>query len=50
MAEVIRLSDIADLGEAGANEELLICDLGDAEAVSEFCTGLPPGVSSRATA
>lgn len=36
MAEVIRLSDIADLGEAGANEELVICDLGDAEAVSEL--------------
>jgi uronate dehydrogenase len=36
MADVIRLSDIVELGEAGANEELVICDLGDADAVSEL--------------
>ena len=32
-----RLSDIADLGEAGEGEELVQCDLADAEAVHRLC-------------
>ena len=33
LADTLRLSDIADLGTAAANEELIQCDLGDFEAV-----------------
>lgn len=43
LAEVIRLSDISDLGAAGANEELVTCDLGDPDAVQELvkdCDGI----------
>jgi uronate dehydrogenase len=32
----LRLSDIADLGEAASNEELFQCDLGDLDAVMEL--------------
>lgn len=34
--EILRLNDIADLGEAASNEELVQCDLGDYEAVLEL--------------
>lgn len=43
LATTIRVSDLADLGEAGPNEELIQCDLADAEAVStlvEGCDGI----------
>lgn len=33
LGTTLRLSDIADLGEAAANEELFQCDLGDMDAV-----------------
>jgi uronate dehydrogenase len=36
----LRLSDIADLGAAGANEELVRCDLADAKAVDELLAGV----------
>ena len=39
MAEVLRLSDIHDLGEAAPNEELMSCDLGDAAAVDRLVEG-----------
>ncbi len=39
MADIIRLSDIVDLGEAAAQEELVSCDLGDAEAVHRLVEG-----------
>lgn len=39
MAETLRLSDIADLGEAADNEELVTCDLGDADAVHRLVEG-----------
>ena len=42
-AEVLRLSDIADLGAAALHEELMPCDLGDAAAVRrlvEDCNGI----------
>lgn len=32
-AEILRLSDIGDMGEAAPNEEIVHCDLGDAAAV-----------------
>ena len=38
-APVIRLSDIADLGSAGAGEETMPCDLADAEAVRKLVDG-----------
>ncbi|WEZ82700.1 NAD(P)-dependent oxidoreductase [Rhizobium sp. 32-5/1] len=38
-AETVRLSDIADLDEAAANEELVTCDLGDAAAVMKLVEG-----------
>ncbi len=43
MADIVRLSDIADLGDAAPNEELMPCDLGDADAVMalvEGCDGI----------
>jgi uronate dehydrogenase len=38
-AEILRLSDISDLGSAAANEELVQCDLGDAAAVHKLVEG-----------
>ncbi|TCM53200.1 uronate dehydrogenase [Rhizobium sp. PP-F2F-G48] len=43
LADIVRLSDIADLGDAAPNEELMPCDLGDADAVMalvEGCDGI----------
>lgn len=43
MADTLRLSDVADLGEARANEELVPCDLADKAAVDalvEGCDGI----------
>ncbi|BES73090.1 NAD(P)-dependent oxidoreductase [Marinobacter nanhaiticus D15-8W] len=43
LAEQVRLSDIADLGQAAGHEELVPCDLGDAQAVRELvkdCDGI----------
>jgi uronate dehydrogenase len=39
LAETLRLSDISDLGAAGKNEELVQCDLGDADAVNRLVEG-----------
>lgn len=39
MAGTLRLSDIADLGQADPNEELVRCDLGDAAAVDRLVEG-----------
>lgn len=39
MAEILRLSDIVELGDAAANEELVVCDLGDAAAVNSLVEG-----------
>lgn len=39
LADVLRLSDFGDLGAAGPNEELVRCDLGDRQAVSEMVAG-----------
>ncbi|SDK27523.1 NAD-dependent epimerase/dehydratase family protein [Billgrantia gudaonensis] len=39
LAHTVRLSDIADLGEAASHEELVPCDLADAAAVSELVQG-----------
>lgn len=39
LADVIRLSDISDLGEAAANEEIVTCDLGDKGAVDALVEG-----------
>ncbi|AXS41588.1 NAD(P)-dependent oxidoreductase [Breoghania sp. L-A4] len=39
VAEVLRLSDVANLGEAAANEELVPCNLGDRAAVAELVAG-----------
>lgn len=39
LAEVLRLSDIAPLGTAAANEELVPCDLADFAAVEALVTG-----------
>lgn len=43
LARQVRLSDIADLGEAAGHEELVTCDLSDAQAVRELvadCDGV----------
>ena len=43
LADVLRLSDIADLGIAAAHEELVTCDLADADAVDRLvadCDGI----------
>lgn len=43
LAETLRVSDIADLGPAGPNEECVQCDLGDKHAVErlvEDCDGI----------
>ncbi len=39
MAEILRLSDVADLGAAGPNEELAPGDLGDIDAVEAMVEG-----------
>lgn len=39
-AKTLRLSDVHDLGEAAPNEELVQCDLGDAEAVDRLLSGV----------
>lgn len=39
MADRLRLSDVADLGEAGPNEELVPCDLSDKAAVERLVQG-----------
>ena len=39
MADILRLSDIDDLGEAAANEEIVCCDLGDKAAVEDLVAG-----------
>lgn len=39
LADTLRLSDIVDLGEAGPNEELVPCELGDASAVDALVDG-----------
>lgn len=39
VADTLRLSDIGDLGQAGPNEELMPCDLGDAAAVHKLVDG-----------
>ncbi|HVK90059.1 MAG TPA: NAD(P)-dependent oxidoreductase [Mycoplana sp.] len=38
-ADVLRLSDIADLGDAAPHEEIMPCDLGDAQAVHRLVEG-----------
>ncbi len=38
-APILRLSDIADLGEAGPGEEVVPCDLADADAVLKLVEG-----------
>jgi len=43
LAKTIRLSDNADIGAAGPNEEIVLCDLGDkaaVEALVEGCDGI----------
>lgn len=39
LADILRLSDIADLGEAAPNEELVPCDLGDTKSVHDLVKG-----------
>ena len=39
LAEIVRLSDIADLGTAAPHEEIMPCDLGDAAAVHRLVEG-----------
>jgi uronate dehydrogenase len=39
MADVIRLSDIVECGPAGANEEVMTCDLADQDAVTALVDG-----------
>jgi uronate dehydrogenase len=39
-ADVVRLSDIADMGEAGPGEELVHCDLSDKAAVMRLLEGV----------
>lgn len=39
MADTLRLADIAVLGKAAPNEELVTCDLGDREAVDAMVAG-----------
>lgn len=38
-ADILRLSDVSDLGIATPNEEIILCDLGDADAVSQLVQG-----------
>ncbi|MES3676013.1 NAD(P)-dependent oxidoreductase [Halomonas elongata] len=39
LAHRVRLSDVADLGEAAEHEEIVPCDLADAQAVKELVDG-----------
>lgn len=39
LAGTVRLSDRVDMGEAGSNEELVICELGDFDAVMDMVEG-----------
>lgn len=39
LAEILRLSDIADLGKAAPHEELVTCELSDLEAVKRLVDG-----------
>jgi uronate dehydrogenase len=39
LAKVVRLSDIVDLGPAAENEEIVVCDLADAQAVNALVAG-----------
>lgn len=39
LAHKVRLSDVADLGDAGAHEEIVSCDLADAQAVNDLVAG-----------
>lgn len=39
MADIIRVSDVADLGPAAENEEVVQCDLGDADSVMSLVKG-----------
>ncbi len=39
MADILRLSDIDDLGEAAASEEIVYCDLGERAAVEDLVAG-----------
>lgn len=39
IAETVRLSDISELGVAGENEEIVICDLADEAAVADLVEG-----------
>lgn len=39
LASVLRLNDVADLGRADLNEELVQCDLADAQAVMDMVEG-----------
>jgi uronate dehydrogenase len=38
--QLLRLSDIVSLGEAGEGEEIVTCDLADAAAVEALCKGM----------
>jgi uronate dehydrogenase len=40
LADVVRLSDLADVGPAGPNEEVVLCDLADRDAVMKMCEGV----------
>ena len=40
MSDVLRVSDVADLGNAAAHEELMRCDLGDHEAMLALLDGV----------
>ena len=43
LAKTLRLSDVADMGKAAPNEELVTCDLGDRAAVADLvkdCDGI----------
>lgn len=39
LADTLRLSSRSDMGEAAANEEIVLCDLGDKDAVEELVAG-----------
>ena len=39
MAEILRISDIADLGEAAAHEEIVYCDLSNEDEVLSLVEG-----------
>ncbi len=39
-ADIVRLSDLADVGPAGEGEEVVLCDLADRDAVMALCEGV----------